>query len=120
MFETNQLATLKLQISEKRNSLKLRLEQDALCGLGDKTQGDEVDRANQEENKQLLLNRRQHDLEYLRQLNLALARAESDDFGYCEHCGESISLARLQARPESRLCVDCQQHQELRILQTGI
>ncbi len=30
----------------------------------------------------------------------------------CEHCGQAISLARLQALPATRLCVDCARRQE--------
>jgi len=32
---------------------------------------------------------------------------DSDDAGYCEHCGCEIALPRLKAVPETRLCVTC-------------
>ncbi len=37
----------------------------------------------------------------------ALARVASGDYGTCAECGEEIPAARLEARPESVLCVDC-------------
>lgn len=120
MIETDDLNNLKSQILEQRDTLKERLEQDSIADMSNKTEGDDVDRANQEEHKQLLLNRRQHDITHLRQLNLALARIETGDFGYCEYCGELIGTARLRARPESRYCVDCQHHQEVKHNLTGL
>ncbi len=32
---------------------------------------------------------------------------QDSEFGICEECGEDIPVARLQAVPESRLCVEC-------------
>ncbi len=37
----------------------------------------------------------------------ALDRIESGAYGVCTNCGNSISPARLEFRPESRFCVDC-------------
>ena len=37
----------------------------------------------------------------------ALARVACGFYGTCADCGEPISAARLEARPESVLCVDC-------------
>ena len=37
----------------------------------------------------------------------ALRRIEDGSYGVCTNCGNSISPARLQFRPESAYCVDC-------------
>ena len=38
----------------------------------------------------------------------ALKRVDQEeDFGLCLDCGDPIPMARLQAMPETRLCVDC-------------
>ena len=52
----------------------------------------------------------------LRQVHIALRRiAEGDeDFGYCSRCDTEIPFARLRVRPESTLCLPCQQQQESR------
>ena len=54
----------------------------------------------------------EHDKLHLRKLKGALRRINEGDFGYCESCGDEISLKRLQARPESRFCVECQSTKE--------
>ncbi|MEE3849222.1 TraR/DksA C4-type zinc finger protein [Gordonia sp. LSe1-13] len=43
----------------------------------------------------------------LDELDAALIRAESGDYGICEICGEQISAARLEALPAARLCITC-------------
>jgi DnaK suppressor protein len=41
------------------------------------------------------------------QLKAALRRLEDDNYGVCAGCGKSISEGRLDAIPETTLCVDC-------------
>jgi len=38
----------------------------------------------------------------------ALARLESGDYGVCEMCGKKIAEERLEARPAARYCVEDQ------------
>lgn len=37
----------------------------------------------------------------------ALARIQDGTYGECVRCGSAISPARLDARPEAALCIDC-------------
>jgi RNA polymerase-binding transcription factor DksA len=37
----------------------------------------------------------------------ALGRIEDGIYGECVRCGEDIAPARLDARPEAALCIDC-------------
>lgn len=37
----------------------------------------------------------------------ALARVEDGTYGICVRCGADIAEARLDARPEAALCIDC-------------
>jgi DnaK suppressor protein len=50
----------------------------------------------------------------MRQLRQALARFDDGSYGYCEECGQPIGASRLLARPEARLCIDCQTRAERR------
>ncbi len=43
----------------------------------------------------------------LREVEHALEKFGTDRFGVCESCGQPIAPARLEARPEARLCIDC-------------
>jgi RNA polymerase-binding protein DksA len=45
--------------------------------------------------------------EALREVEHALSKFDGGDYGRCESCGKEIASARLEARPEARLCIDC-------------
>lgn len=40
-------------------------------------------------------------------VDLALAKIDRGAYGRCDHCGEQIPRARLEALPAARLCLDC-------------
>jgi DnaK suppressor protein len=40
-------------------------------------------------------------------LRRALAKLEEGSYGRCDRCGEPIAPARLEAAPESALCIEC-------------
>ncbi len=41
----------------------------------------------------------------------ALARIEDGTYGECVRCGAEIASARLEARPEAALCIECARDQ---------
>ncbi len=43
----------------------------------------------------------------LAEIEAARRRVDEGTYGQCERCGESISAARLEARPIARTCVAC-------------
>jgi len=45
----------------------------------------------------------------LRRVEMALARIESGDFGYCAQCDEDTEVKRLEADPTVPLCIKCAQ-----------
>jgi len=44
----------------------------------------------------------------IEQVDEAIERLESGEFGYCHDCGKDINPARLEVIPHTRLCVHCQ------------
>lgn len=50
----------------------------------------------------------EHSLELkLKDVNIALEKIKTGDYGICEKCGKKIEEARLEAMPEARLCMSC-------------
>ena len=43
----------------------------------------------------------------LAEVDAALARLDAGSYGVCERCGGAVGDGRLEARPETRLCIDC-------------
>ncbi len=52
-------------------------------------------------------NRRGHDIR-LRQVQQALTSIEQGQYGLCRRCEDPIGAKRLEARPESPYCLECQ------------
>ncbi|HOM17257.1 MAG TPA: TraR/DksA family transcriptional regulator, partial [Thermoguttaceae bacterium] len=55
----------------------------------------------------------------LAQIENALERMRSGQYGICESCGHSIALARLQALPYATLCIKCQRELEQEMAASG-
>ncbi len=49
---------------------------------------------------------------HLSRVQLALKTMDEGEFGYCRSCDEPIPFPRLKVRPDSPLCVACQQQNE--------
>jgi len=54
------------------------------------------------------LNRRQLEIK-LKQIDGALSAVEDSTYGSCRNCKGVIHPARLDARPETPFCIDCQE-----------
>ena len=54
---------------------------------------------------------RRHQLELV-QIEAALHRIESGDYGYCTECDERIAEARLAFSPAAPLCISCAEKKE--------
>jgi DnaK suppressor protein len=48
----------------------------------------------------------------LREIEVALERLATGDYGICHSCGEEIGSARLMALPTAILCIDCAKDRE--------
>lgn len=72
-----------------------------------------ADDANQTFEQETMLTLERSTRRHLDQVNEALARIEAGTYGICANCGNPIKPARLEARPSSLLCIDCQQKQDL-------
>ncbi len=110
------LATFRKRIENQINIIRDRLAQHtqgAVC-IDLNELADEVDRASIEEFRRMALNRIEHDENKLKMLISALSRINNGEFGYCESCGEQINKHRLEIRPESAYCIDCQNIDETR------
>ena len=71
-----------------------------------------ADDANQTFEQETMLTLERSVRRHLDQVNAALARIEAGTYGICANCGKPINPARLEARPSSVLCIDCQQKQD--------
>jgi DnaK suppressor protein len=73
---------------------------------------DEVDQASSEYMQAFSFRLRGRERFLMEKIEHALRKIEEGDYGICEECEETISLKRLQARPEAQLCIQCKEAQE--------
>ena len=74
--------------------------------------GDAIDSSVEEQDRELDLLLQDRDQARLKGIENALQRMESNDFGYCDECGENISKKRLMAVPLTSMCINCQSIEE--------
>jgi DnaK suppressor protein len=73
---------------------------------------DEMDLASSEYLQSFTFRLRGREKTFLKKIDHALAKIDDGTFGVCESCEEDISLKRLDARPETTLCIRCKEDQE--------
>ena len=73
---------------------------------------DEMDLASSEYYQSFEFRLRGREKSHLAKLNLALRKIDAGTFGICEECEEPIGKKRLEARPETGLCIQCKENQE--------
>ena len=73
---------------------------------------DEMDLASSEYLQSFTFRLRGREKTFLKKIDHALAKIEDGSFGICEACDEPISAKRLEARPETTLCIRCKEDQE--------
>src|SRR5262245_59428333 len=73
---------------------------------------DEMDLASSEYLQSFTFRLRGREKSFLTKIEKALIKIEDGSFGKCEECEEEISVKRLEARPETTLCIRCKEDQE--------
>jgi DnaK suppressor protein len=109
-----QLKKFKTLLTEKRDEIikkaKQTLEEDMTLDSNDLP--DEMDLASSEYLQSFTFRLRGREKVFLDKIEKALRKIEDGSFGTCEECGEEISIKRLEARPETNLCIRCKEDQE--------
>ena len=109
-----QLKKFRALLEEKRDEIvkkaKQTLEEDMALDANDLP--DEMDLASSEYLQSFQFRLRGREKTFLKKIDHALAKIEDGTFGMCESCDEPISIKRLEARPETTLCIRCKEDQE--------
>ena len=110
----DQLEHFRKLLIEKRDDIikkaKQTLDEDMTLDANDLP--DEMDLASSEYLQSFTFRLRGREKSFLDKINKALERLDGGNFGVCEECGEEISVKRLEARPETTLCIRCKEDQE--------
>ncbi len=99
------------------NNMLVEAQQKGDLTLEDMTDNNEMfadpaDRATMESDRAFTLRIRDRERRLIKKIHDALLRMENGTYGDCESCGDDIGVARLKARPVTRLCINCKSRQE--------
>ena len=99
------------------NNMLVEAQQKGDSTLEDMTDNNEMfadpaDRATMESDRAFTLRIRDRERRLIKKIHDALQRMENGSYGFCESCGDEIGVARLKARPVTRLCINCKSKQE--------
>lgn len=97
----------KAEISHHLQELKASLSQH-------ERDSDELDQAAFEEELRLQLRQADRESRLIGNIDSALRRIDSGEYGYCEETGDPIGLPRLLLRPTAKLSLDAKERQERR------
>ncbi|MBI5535080.1 MAG: TraR/DksA C4-type zinc finger protein [Deltaproteobacteria bacterium] len=103
----NLLEAKRLELVKKA---KQTLDEDMTLDVNDLP--DEMDLASSEYLQSFTFRLRGREKSFLDKINKALIKIDEGNFGICEECSEEISMKRLEARPETTLCIRCKEDQE--------
>ena len=103
------LTRLKNDLIARRETIAvgLRRSTEEWIDSEDLIQADSVDQASADTDRGIAVQIRNRDRVILREIDEALRRIESGNFGECERCEEDISEPRLKANPSTTLCINC-------------
>lgn len=109
-----QLKKFKDLLDEKRMEIIRKAQQtlDEDMTLDANDLPDEMDLASSEYLQSFTFRLRGREKVFLDKIQKALEKIDSGTFGVCDDCGERISVKRLEARPETTLCIRCKEDQE--------
>ena len=105
----SEMAEISAELKRRRQEVEQRLQSlhAASMHVDAPLEADFAEQAVQRENDEVLAALEASAADELRNIQRALARIESGDYGLCSSCGEAIPIERLRALPFADRCLDC-------------
>lgn len=113
-LKKKELKRFRVMLEEKKEEIlrnaRKTLNEDMTLDVDDLP--DEMDLASSEYLQSFQFRLRGREKTFLKKIDHALAKIDAGTFGVCEECEDPISAKRLEARPETTLCIRCKEDQE--------
>ncbi|TMU18141.1 RNA polymerase-binding protein DksA [Halomonas sp. ATBC28] len=111
-MNAEQLAFFRQRLLDERADIEAHLKEMKDVIASHERDSDESDQASFEEELRLALRQADRESRLLNNIESALKRIESGEYGYCEETGDPIGLPRLMFRPTAKLCIEAKERQE--------
>jgi len=108
------ISSLKGRLLEMRNELLTEVKNNAELSneMGSDGVQDIGDISANTYNRQILLSLNDSQRAMLTDIDEALDRIKTGEYGICVECGDKISEKRLEVRPSAQYCIDCKTEME--------
>jgi len=108
-IRASEIEEIRHMLLQRREELlaELRTDMKAVHSPDKPRSADPTDQASDAADGALSMALAQTESDELAQIETALARIETGDFGICEECGQSIPAERLKVLPYAVTCIDC-------------
>ena len=121
----SEIEAIRQMLVQRREEILAELRADATTGKAAEKKkahpaADPTDQASDAADGALNMALAQSESEELTQIEAALARIESGDFGICDECGQSIPAERLKVLPYAITCIDCKRRLEQTSKEDGL
>ncbi len=103
----------RLNHDRKRLRSMLRSSQEVERTINDITFSNEIDLASSLEGREMAFQLSSRERNELRMVEDALFKIAKGTYGVCDSCSKHITLKRLEIRPLSALCIECQENLEV-------
>lgn len=117
-FKKDDPKILKIQeklIQERKRLMgMLRSSKEVERTINDITFSNEIDLASSLEGREMAFQLSSRERNELRMVEDALFKIKGDTYGVCDNCSKYITLKRLEIMPLTALCIECQEHLEVR------
>lgn len=117
-MDSDRLSFFRQKLIEKRLALTNMVQRTESYGREKESETQDIgDMAVESYTKEFIFGKSSSDRTILQQIDAALARIESKDYGLCDSCGAPIQPKRLEAIPWALHCLPCQGRIEKGLLQ---
>jgi len=114
MLRTKEIQRIKdILVEMKKEILEALQERVNSSNINEQREiGDVFDDADLEQSREFNILLTAREKQKVQQIEAALQKMGTGNYGLCEECGEEIPIGRLKALPFATLCVKCKSKQE--------
>jgi len=109
---TPEIQAIHSNLVNQKNSILEKLKNAELINDEIDFDGDETDEIQSATIEYISNNLSGREVLRLRNIEVALSKIKDGSFGFCEECGDCISLKRLSIFPETTICIGCAEENE--------
>ena len=121
MYNESDINALKIELIEKAENIKSNIgkaknEIELMRNQSPTDDGDHAVLMNDTSIEDTLIGKQ---LQYLKEIEIALDKISNGNYGICDMCEEAIGIDRLKVKPFAKFCISCREINEKEIAENN-